>query len=236
MLRAGRAKRRRWPKRGAFVMSPNADGANGRRRSDVPTFRPGVASRAATWQVALLARRRPAQIVLAAPRRHPCTPRACRPSNALRSSPSTSSTAPASSTSAAGRCPCSTRASSTSTAPCASAPASSTCRTWARSRSPARRPCASSIISSPTTSPRSSPAACSTRRCVSPTDAWSTTSSSTAAGRRTFSSASTLPIPTRTSPGSTRRPSASTARCATCPTTSRCSPSRARPPSRSCNR
>ena len=65
--------------------------------------------------------------------------RACRRCFARRSTSATSRSARGWCRSPAGRCRCSTRASSPSIAPCATTAASSTSRTWARSRSRARR-------------------------------------------------------------------------------------------------
>ena len=68
---------------------------------------------------------------------------------ARRSTSATSRSAPGWCRSPAGRCPCSTRASSPSIAPCARTAASSTSRTWARSRSkgPMRRELLQSLLS-----------------------------------------------------------------------------------------
>ena len=89
--------------------------------------------------------------------------RACRRCSGRRSTSATSRSARGWCPSPAGRCRCSTRASSPSTAPCARTAASSTSRTWASSRSRGRRPGSCSSRCSRTTSTRSRSAARSTR-------------------------------------------------------------------------
>jgi hypothetical protein len=89
--------------------------------------------------------------------------RPCRRFAGRRSTTATSRPGRASSPSPAGRCRCSTRASSPSTVPSGRTRASSTCRTWASWRSKGRRRATSCRARSRTTSTACSPATRSTR-------------------------------------------------------------------------